>query len=69
MADARAHHDMPEIFAIAIQCLREIGAALEPDDYLAAECTTLAHSLGHRVRCDELPMPREVLAAAGDAQR
>jgi hypothetical protein len=61
--------DMAELFAVAIRSLREIGGALEPDDYLAGECATLAHSLGHRVRCGELPAPRAILAAAADTPR
>jgi len=69
MDDARSSDEVTELFAIAIRCLREISAALEPDDYLAAECTTLAHSLGHRVRCGELPPARGMLAVAGDASR
>ena len=69
MDDARSSDEVTELFAIAIRCLREIGAALEPDDYLAGECTMLAHSLGHRLRCGDLPQPREMLAVAGDASR
>ncbi|MGH2849484.1 MAG: hypothetical protein ACRDLP_02600 [Solirubrobacteraceae bacterium] len=69
MDDTDASDEVTELFAVAIRCLRTIGAALEPDDYLAGECTMLAHSLGHRVRCGELPPPREMLAVAGDASR
>jgi hypothetical protein len=69
MDDEHTSDEIAELFATAIRSLRAISASLEHGDYLAGECAILAHSLGHRVRCGELPAPREMLAAAGDAQR